>query len=114
VTDDQGLIVIPRDILRAAYIIGVPGDLCTIPQDYDFCVICDLYELYDPEFLKAGDGGAAKTYDVQSTYLNNFQDRTGVYDLFRGRISSTDKKSVTVQGDPLVKDQAEVFFDPDV
>jgi hypothetical protein len=118
VTDDLGEPVIPRDIIRSAYIIGVPGDLCTIPADSDFCVPCDLYELYDPEFLKAGGGGAAKTYDVQSTYLNNFQDRTGVYDLFRGTISSTDKKSVTVEGTPegtpVQKDQTTILFAPAV
>jgi hypothetical protein len=103
----------PTTILDPRYhhrAYGVPDDVITILAGQNFTVTCDLNELFDPEVLTSGTGGAPVTYDLQATYLNHI-DPNG--NLFVGSISST-TQTFTVSGDPVTQTEVDVTFNPNV
>jgi parallel beta-helix repeat protein len=120
VTDGAGNPLPPSCRQHAAY--GIPDDVITIPANSQFTVNCDLSEMYPPEVLTAGTGGAQVTYNVVTTYSNYIQDPDFVagvcqappcYDLFLGAISSTTSTAVKIQGQaPVQKKTAQIIFDP--
>ena len=111
----QNSVLEPIDRIRAAY--GIPTDRVKIGAGEEFIVSCDLTKMYRPDVLTSG---SAKTYSVEAIYANFITDPDIVggvctsppcYDLWTGAVKST-SQNITIEGDPVVKKQAQIVFDP--
>lgn len=133
IRDSGGDILGPRYRLR---VYSVPDDFIRLEGGETFTVSCDLSELFAPEVLTSGMGGAAETYDVVAHYGNDIVDRNclpadpnSAFDpepaecvettenvpIFIGVVSSA-PSMITIEGDPiLVEEQltAQCDLDPD-
>jgi hypothetical protein len=79
VRDAAANIVNPRYRIRKPYKMSLSsedpeGDVIKLGVGESFTVNCDLSELFAPESLKAGGGGATETYKVVAHYANELRD----------------------------------------
>jgi alpha-tubulin suppressor-like RCC1 family protein len=104
--------------IPAAY--GIPTDVHTIEAGKEFSITCDLSLMYSSNFLTSGGPTTPITYSVMATYANFITDPDiigGVCisppcsNLWTGAVSAP-SRDVTINGNPVVKKQAQIVFDP--
>jgi hypothetical protein len=103
ILDSNGNAVPPR--FRISRARGAPEDYITVQPGEDFCVTCDLSEMYDPRVLESGN------YTVIANYSNDVEDPDQDFDVFTGMVGSNAVPVTIAAGSTEVK-TAECSFSP--